>query len=161
MTTEPALSFRAVPGPAFAAGCTVSTWLDVGGLSTPVGYVLIGHAPPWRPRESAESIEAGLMGMVDAMRLQPAAARVPIVGARLLIRERFAALDYGHPTFVMRLPAPGADWRRHVLAGGPVCLTIGLDPLPPGAGPDAIGAYLDRVAATNRAYMGATTRRVR
>ena len=36
MTTEPALSFRAVPGPAFAAGCTVSTCLDVGGLSPPV-----------------------------------------------------------------------------------------------------------------------------
>ncbi|APD18776.1 hypothetical protein SEA_RALEIGH_27 [Streptomyces phage Raleigh] len=161
MTTEPALSFRAVPGPGFAAGCTVSTWVDVGGLSTPVAYILIGHAPPRRPGESAESVEAGLMGMVDSMRLRPAAERVPIVGPRLLLRDRFAALDYGHPTFVLRLPATGDDWRRHVVAGGPVCVTIGLDPLPPGAGPDAVDAYLSRVAATGRAYMGATTRRVR
>jgi hypothetical protein len=159
--TEPVLSFRAVPGPGFAAGCTVSTWVHAGALAEPIAYVLLGHAPPRRPNETAESIEAGLLGMVDAMRLRPASERVPIVGARLIISGPFVALDYGHPKFVVRLPNPGAEWRRHVVAGGLVCLTIGLDPIPPGAGPDAVEAYLARVAATNRAYMGATTLRNR
>lgn len=155
--TDPALSFRAVPGPAFAAGCTVSTWVHAGALAEPVAYVLIGHAPPRRASETAESIAAGLMGMVDAMRLRPAAERVPIVGARLVTNGPLVGLDYGHPRFVMRLPTPGQEWRRHVVAGGMVCLTIGLDPVPPGAGPDAVEAYLARIVATGRAYMGATT----
>lgn len=159
MTTE--LSFRAVPGPGFAAGCTVSTWVHTGALAEPVAYVLLGHAPPRRPGETAETVETGLMGMVDAMNLRPAAERVPIVGARLILRGPFVALDYGHPNFFMRLPAPSEEWRKHVAAGGLVCLTLGLDPVPPGAGPDAVEAYLERVIATNRAYMGATTIRNR
>lgn len=159
MTTE--LSFRAVPGPGFAAGCTVSTWVHTGALAEPVAYVLLGHAPPRRPGETAETVETGLLGMVDAMNLRPAAERVPIVGARLILRGPFVALDYGHPNFFMRLPAPGEEWRKHVAAGGLVCLTLGLDPVPPGAGPDAVEAYLERVIATNRAYMGATTIRNR
>ncbi|MFE1203438.1 hypothetical protein ACFW5V_17275 [Streptomyces sp. NPDC058762] len=160
-TTDPALSFRAVPGPGFTAGCTVSTWLHAGALAPRIAYVLVAHAPARRPGESADSIEAGLMGMVDSMRLRPAAERVPIVGPRLLMRGPHVALDYGHPTYVMRLPTPGAEWRQHVAAGGLVCLTVGLDPVPPGAGPDAVEAYLDRTVAAHRAYMGATTRRAR
>ncbi|MFJ1731456.1 hypothetical protein [Streptomyces sp. NPDC088254] len=154
--TDPVLSFRAVPGPGFVAGCTVSTWLHAGALAEPVAYVLIGHAPPRRAHETAESVEAGLMGMCEGMLLRPAAERVPMVGARLVMRGPYVALDYGHPEFFMRLPAPGAEWRKHVAAGGQVCLTIGLDPIPPGAGPDAVEAYLARVTATGRAYMGAT-----
>ncbi|MEU0719035.1 hypothetical protein ABZ498_17880 [Streptomyces lavendulocolor] len=157
--TDNALTIRAVPGPGFVAGCTVSTWLHRGALAVPVAYVLIGHAPPRRATETAESVEVGLLGMVDAMRLRPAAERVPIVGARLIMRGPYVALDYGHPAYFMRLRDPGAQWRAHVRAGGHVCLTIGLDPIPPGAGPDAVGAYLDRVVATGRAYMGATTLR--
>ncbi|MEU5136680.1 hypothetical protein [Streptomyces californicus] len=159
MTTE--VSFRAVPGPGFAAGCTVSTWVHAGALADPVAYILLGHAPPRRPGETAETVEAGLMGMVDAMNLRPAAERVPIVGARLILRGPFVALDYGHPKFFMRLPTPDEEWRKHVSAGGLVCLTLALDPVPPGAGPDAVEAYLERVIATNRAYMGATTIRNR
>ncbi|MEV7996539.1 hypothetical protein AB0O67_33030 [Streptomyces sp. NPDC086077] len=159
--TDPVLSFRAVPGPGFAAGCTVSTWVRAGGLAPPIAYVLIGHAPPRRPGETAETVAAGLMGMVDAMRLRPAAERVPIVGPRLLLRGPLVALDYGHPRFLMRLPGVGANWRRHVTAGGHACVTVGLDPIPPGAGPDAVEQYLERVVATNRAYMGATTLQAR
>ncbi|WP_328361349.1 hypothetical protein OG800_26350 [Streptomyces sp. NBC_00445] len=159
--TENALTIRAVPGPGFVAGCTVSTWVHEGALAATIAYVLIGHAPPRRPGETAESVEVGLMGMVDAMRLRPAAERVPIVGARLIMRGPYVALDYGHPAYFMRLPATGANWRKHVAAGGAACLTIGLDPVPPGAGPDAVEAYLARVVATNRAYMGATTIRNR
>lgn len=155
------VTFRAVPGPRFVAGCTVSTWLHAGALALPVAYALIVHAPPQRAGETAESVEAGLLGMADAMRLRPAAERVPNVGARLIMRGPYVALDYGHPAYFMRLPTPGAEWRAHVAAGGQACLTIGLDPVPPGAGPDAVEAYLARVVATGRAYMGATAIRNR
>ncbi|MFB7452856.1 hypothetical protein [Streptomyces sp. NPDC056194] len=139
----------------------MTTWVDEGPFDTRIAYILLCHAPPRRAGETAESVEEGLMGMVDAMRLRPASERVPIIGARLTVRGPFVALDYGHPTYVLRLPATGDEWRAHVLRGGPVCLTVGLDPVPPGAGPDAIITYLDRVAASNRAYMGATTIRAR
>lgn len=155
-------TFRAVPGPGFVAGCTVSTWLDsVDALAVPVAYLLIGHAPPRRMNETPQNIEDGLMGMVDAMRLRPSAERVPMVGPRLILRGRFVLLDYGHPCFTMRLPATTPEWRAHVAAGGQVCLTVGLDEIPPGAGPDAVAAYVNRVCATGRAYMGATTFRGR
>ncbi|MGC0205209.1 hypothetical protein [Streptomyces levis] len=158
--TDPVLSFRAVPGPGFVAGCTVSTWLQTGALAEPVAHVLIGHAPPRRAHEDALSVELGLLGMVDAMRLRPAPERVPHVGDRLIMRGPYVALDYGHPNLVMRLPAP-QEWRAHVNTGGPVCLTVALDPIPPGAGPDAVEAHLERVVAIGRAYMGATALRNR
>ncbi|WP_411141405.1 hypothetical protein [Streptomyces sp. x-80] len=134
--------------------------MDVNIRSASIAYVLIGHAPPRRPEETA-AIETGLLGMVDAMRLRPAAERVPHVGDRLTLRGPVVVLDYGHPACTMQLPATGDEWRAHVSAGGRVCLAIGLDPIPPGAGPDAVEAYLARVLATGRAYMGATTIRRR
>jgi hypothetical protein len=160
--TDNTLSFRAVPGPGFTAGCLVSTWFRRESYGAPaVAYALIGHMPPRRPNETPETVEAGLLGMVDAMRLRPAAERVPHVGDRLIIRGPYVVLDYGHPEYTLRLPTPGAEWRTHVTAGGQVCVTISLDPLPPGAGPDAVEAHLGRAIAAGRAYMGATTLRAR
>ncbi|WP_199825515.1 hypothetical protein VM636_13870 [Streptomyces sp. SCSIO 75703] len=121
----------------------------------------MGHAPSRRPGETAETIETALMGMVDGTGLRPAAERGPIVGTRLLLRGPYVALDYGHPAYVMRIPAPGEEWRRHVTVSGRVCVTVGLDPIPPGAGPDALEAYLARVVTQGRASMGATTIRSR
>ncbi|MFF2651640.1 hypothetical protein [Streptomyces sp. NPDC058045] len=151
-----ALIIRAVPGPEFVPGCTVRTWLDV----TPVGpmaHILIGHRPPRRPRETAKGIEASLMGMVDGMRLRPSAERLSSVGAHLLIRSPHVALDYGHPQYLMGLAATTPEWRSHIASGWPTCVTIGLDPIPPGAGPDALDQYVERILATNRAHMGVTT----
>lgn len=160
--TDNALSFRAVPGPGFTAGCTVSTWFRRESFGAPaVAYVLICHMPPRRPNETAESVAAGLLGMVDAMRLRPAAERVPHVGDRLIMRGPYVVLDYGHPEYTLRLPTPGIEWRTHVAAGGQVCLTISLDPLPPGAGQDAVEAHLERSVATGQAFMGATAIRNR
>lgn len=160
--TNTALSFRAVPGPGFVAGCTISTWYHADQFGTPaVAYALIGHAPARRPDETPETIAAGLLGMVDAMRLQPASDRVPHVGDRLIMRGPYVALDYGHPEWTMRLPTPGQEWQTHAAAGGLVCLTISLDPLPPGAGRDAVEAHLERSVATGTAFMGATAIRNR
>ncbi|MFE4057386.1 hypothetical protein ACFXP3_14000 [Streptomyces sp. NPDC059096] len=150
------LSFRAVPGPGFAAGCTVSTWFSLRGKSAVVAYILIGHPAPRRISETVEEIETSLMGMVSAMGLRPAAERVPAIGDRLIVRGRVVGLDYGHPSFCMRLPDTGDQWRKHVAAGWPTCLTIGLDPIPSGLDSAAVDLYLDRVIAGGRAYMGAT-----
>ncbi|MFJ3497367.1 hypothetical protein ACIPPJ_27755 [Streptomyces sp. NPDC086091] len=158
---DPALSFRAVPGPGFTVGCTVSTWVHSGEWDPPVAFVLVGHPSPRRPGETAASIEAGLMGMVDAMGLRPAAERVPDVGPRLVLRGPRVVLDYGHPRYVLCLPTPGGRWRTHVATGGTVCLTVGLDPVPSGARPDAVEAYLRRVVTDGRAYVGATALRTR
>jgi hypothetical protein len=158
--TDREITFRAVPGPAFLERCTVATWLHRGALADPVAHVLIAHAPP-QGDETAASVEVGLMGMADAMLMSPAAERLSHVGDRLIVRGPFVALDYGHPTEFLGLPAPGEDWRAFVAAGGQACITIGLDPVPPGAGPDAVEAYLARVIATGRAYMGTTTIRNR
>ncbi|MGA5354064.1 hypothetical protein ACPCJU_17065 [Streptomyces thermodiastaticus] len=148
--------FLPVPGPGFIAGCTVTSWLDVHSSAGPIAYLLIGHLPPRRPGETAEHIEASLLGMADAMRLRPAAERVPDIGPRLVMRGPYVSLDYGHPAYFMRIPTPPAEWRTHLAHGGPACLTIGLDPMAPGAGPDALGAYIARITVTGRAYMGAT-----
>ncbi|MFI5993178.1 hypothetical protein ACIBAC_15250 [Streptomyces sp. NPDC051362] len=153
--TNKEITFRAVPGPAFVERLTVATWLDVQSLDFPVAHVLISHAPR-QEGETAESVEDGLLGMVDAMGMRPAAEGVPDVGARLIMGEASSAVDYGHPTDFLALPEPLANWRTYVIAGGPACLTIILDAMPPGAGPDAVEARLARAFSNGRAYMGAT-----
>ncbi|MER8042604.1 hypothetical protein [Streptomyces sp. NPDC094032] len=165
MTSAPKSSppIRAVPGLGFVAGCVISTWIDAATLATrtPVAYILIAHVPPRRPGETTESIEEGLMGMVDGMKLRPASERVPITGARLGIRGPFVALDYGNPGGTIRLPRTEEAWRAHALRGSPVCIAVGLDPIPPGASQDTVGDYLARVSAADRLYLGATTVRAR
>ncbi|MEV5673527.1 MULTISPECIES: hypothetical protein [Streptomyces] len=161
MTGTPPV-IRAIPGPGFVATLLVSSWLDtVRGAGEAVPWLLLGHAGPRRNGETLETVEDGLLGMVAAMRLSPAAERVPAIGARLLIGGRLTALDYGHPTCVLRIPSPGAEWREAVARGAQACVTLLLDPLPPGAGPDAIGAIIDRCTASGRVFMGATTARGR
>ncbi|MFB8415459.1 hypothetical protein ACFC63_08080 [Streptomyces albidoflavus] len=140
----------------------MSTWIDSGGLaSVPIAHLLIGHHPPRRGCDTVDTIEAGLLGMADAMHLRPAAERVPHIGDRLVARGRFVVLDYGHPEYSLRLPSPNRLWRSHLDSRGPVCLTIGLDPMPPGMGEDAIRDYLIRTSTAGRAYMGATSLRTR
>ncbi|MFG2224833.1 hypothetical protein [Streptomyces sp. NPDC048644] len=150
---------RPVPGPAFLAGCAVSTWLDTTPHAEPVGALLIGHVPGRRRGETPAAVETALLGMADAMALRPAAEPLPGIGARLLMNGSLVALDYGHPAHALRLPRPEPGWLDHVARGGPVHLTVGLDPLPPGAGPDAIEAYLHRIVATGRAHRGVTALR--
>ncbi|MFI7102855.1 hypothetical protein ACIBK8_26270 [Streptomyces sp. NPDC050161] len=159
MLTPGRLTIRPVPGPAFLSGCAVSTWLDTASPGDPVGALLIGHVPRPRRAETPATVGAALLGMADAMALRPAAEPLSGVDARLLVNGSLVALDYGHPVHALRLPSPGPGWREHVAGGGPVCVTVGLDPLPPGAGPDAIEAYLQRIVATGCAYRGMTALR--
>ncbi|MET9253735.1 hypothetical protein [Streptomyces sp. NPDC003717] len=93
--------------------------------------------------------------MSTAMGLRPVSEPLPFVGRRLTMRGPTVTLDYGHPMVTLRLPPPGLEWRDHLAARAPACITVGLDPLPPGAGADAIEAYLERIIHTGRARMGA------
>ncbi|MFE0762636.1 hypothetical protein [Streptomyces smyrnaeus] len=155
LTPEP-VTIRAVPGPGFIAGCTVTTWLQPQSPAGPLALLLLGHAPARRPGETPESVETGLLGIVDALGLRPPADPLPDIGARLTLSGGMVALDIGHPAYSLRLPPTGRDWRAHLADGGAACLLIGLDPIPPGAGPDAIDAYVSRTTATDRARIGAT-----
>lgn len=158
LTPAPGAPVRPIPGPGFIAACAVSTWVDSHSsvVAGHLAWLLIGHAPARRQGETAENIEDGLLGMAAAMRLRPAEERVPHVGERLIMRRAVVALDYGHPEYVMRIPHPGDGWRAHAACGLPVCVALGLDPIPPGAGAEIIERYLHRGAADGRVLMGAT-----
>ncbi|MGW8399631.1 hypothetical protein ACWGLP_23575 [Streptomyces lydicus] len=156
---------RAVPGPGFIARVVVSTWIESvrNAEDGAVPWMLIGHPPPRPLVETIESIEDGLLGMADAMQLTLPIAlstgRVPDIGDRLLIDGRITALDYGHPICVLGMPTPSAHWRELVARGGHAGVTICLDPIPPGAGRDAVEALLARSIANGRALMGAASAR--
>ncbi|MFH8340261.1 hypothetical protein [Streptomyces sp. AM6-12] len=139
--TDAGPTIRAVPGLDFIAGCIVSTWLDT------AAFLMIGHPPPRCPGETAESIEVGLIGMVDAMGLRSAPETVSTVGPRIVMRGAYVVLDYGHPKPFVQVPDPGDAWRSHVNRGYPALLIVALDPIPPGAGPDALAHYPDRVVS--------------
>ncbi|MEV0279931.1 hypothetical protein AB0I22_26560 [Streptomyces sp. NPDC050610] len=160
-----------VPGPGFVAGLVVSSWLDASptGDSDPttgdVAWLLIAHPPPRRHVETFRTIEAGLRALVAGMGLLPAAERVPGIGDRLMIRGPVVALDYGHDEYLLRLPAPGREWRDRVGRGGQVCVAVVLDPLRPATEREtereAVNAHLRRSAAAGRAFMGVTRARHR
>lgn len=163
MTDQTASAVRPIPGPDFIARCTMTTWVDTDSsvMAGPLGWLLLGHAPLRTPDETPEGVTNGLLGMADAMRLRPAAQRVPHVGNLLIMRRDIVALDYGHPEYVMRIPEPGDQWRAHAALGRPVCIALGLDPIPPGAGAEIIDRYIQNGAATGRVHMGATGVRTR
>jgi hypothetical protein len=116
-----------------------------------LAWLLLGHAPPRRPDETAEGIEDGPLGMAGAMRLRPAGERVPHVGDRLITRREIAALGYGHDEHVMRPPHPGNEWCVHAARGLPVRIALGLDPRA-----DAVDAYIRQAAARGTVLLGAT-----
>ncbi|GAB2783066.1 hypothetical protein [Streptomyces daliensis] len=156
MLTPKPVTIRAVPAPGFIAGCTASMWIESHSPAGRVAFLLIGHAPARRPGETPENIEAGLLGMVDALDLRPPAEHLPDTGSRLVMTGDVITFDYGHPSFTLCLPPTGRAWRSHLADDGPVCVLVGLDPVPPGAGPDAINAYVSRTIATGRVRMGVT-----
>ncbi|WP_344567237.1 hypothetical protein [Streptomyces axinellae] len=134
----------------------MSTWLVPDSPAGALAVLLIGHAPARRTGETAETIETGLLGIADALGLQPPSEPLPDTGARLTRGRALVTFDYGHPAYSLHLPPTGPEWRAHLADGGPACVLIGLDPVPPGASPDAMDDYLSRIIATGRVRMGVT-----
>ncbi|MFM9445295.1 ATP-binding protein [Streptomyces acidiscabies] len=143
------------PGAGFVAGLAVLTWLDF----TPAGvtpWLLIGHPPPYRPTETAESVEEGLRAIAVGLRLRPAAERVPDIGDRLRLGGRTVALDYGHDHCLLHVPDADEKWRAHVAQGSRVRLAVCLDALPVGIGIEDAARLVQRAGAEGRVLVGAT-----
>ncbi|APD18557.1 hypothetical protein SEA_PICARD_27 [Streptomyces phage Picard] len=155
------MTIRPVPGPGFVATLLTTTWLDSTEDAGDVAWLFIAHAGPRRNGETTETIETNLLGMVDALQLAPMSETLPDVGARILLRDGAAALHYGHPTTVLRLPRASRRWMSHLALGNASAIALGLDPIPPGTGLDGIEEYLHRSGSAGRVYMGATTVRRR
>ncbi|MEV7281027.1 hypothetical protein [Streptomyces sp. NPDC093111] len=149
-------TFRPIPGPGFVATLLTSTWLTTPEDADPLGWLLVAHAGARRAGETPQSVEASLMGMAETLCLAPAARTLRNCGERLIVRAGAAALHYGHPTTVLRLSHTARSWMTHVSRGGPVVIALGLDPIPPGAGRDAVEEYLHRAARAGRVHLGAT-----
>lgn len=112
MTGTPPV-IRAIPGPGFVATLLVSSWLDtVRGAGEAVPWLLLGHAGPRRNGETLETVEDGLLGMVAAMRLSPAAERVLTIGARLLIGGALRPSTTGTPRAYSGFPRRGRNGAR-------------------------------------------------
>ncbi|MEV8626501.1 hypothetical protein [Streptomyces sp. NPDC051079] len=94
--------------------------------------------------------------MVHALGLAPASENLPDTGGRLLVSRTGASLHYGHPMSVLRLPHTSRPWIVHAALGGSTVIALGLDPIPPGSGRDAIEEYLHRSSKAGRLYTGAT-----
>ncbi|MEU6441335.1 hypothetical protein [Streptomyces sp. NPDC047046] len=147
----------AAPGPGFTATCTVAAWLNPL-LGKTVAYLLVSHKAPRWPGETAVGIERDLRALAASMSLSPASDRVPSIGPRLQLRPGVLVLDYGHPRgWMLRAAPPAQPWRRHLLAGGEVCVIVSLDPPPEGDDAEVIERHLTRTVKADRAFMGYTS----
>ncbi|MFE4593916.1 hypothetical protein [Streptomyces laurentii] len=161
---EQLAAHRPVPGPGFVTTLLTSTWLDATSDAAPLAWLLVAHAGPWhddQAAETSETVEPRLMGMVDSLGLAPASKPLPHIGGRVIVRASTAALYYGHPMTVLRLPHASRRWRSHLALGGTAVIALGLDPLAPGTGRDGIEAYLHRGSAADRLYLGTAALRRR
>ncbi|MEU3075034.1 hypothetical protein [Streptomyces laurentii] len=127
----------------------------------PLAWLFIGHPGPRRNGETPTTVETGLLDMAHALCLAPASQKTPNIGGRVMLRAGTAALSYGHPTTVMRLPPTSRQWMSHIALGGLAVVALGLDPIPPGTGQDGIDEYMHRTGIRDRLYMGMTSLRRR
>ncbi|MEU8586921.1 hypothetical protein AB0C59_07930 [Streptomyces sp. NPDC048664] len=129
-------------------------WIDVT-VNGPLAFLMLVHPPARRQDETAETIEADMRGLADALDLAPASAKIPDLGSRLRIRGRGTALlDVRGCDFMLKAPV-GPLWCAFVAPGGPVVIALGLDPLGNGT-EQAVEAYLAAGTRADRLLLGAT-----
>ncbi|MFE4333968.1 hypothetical protein ACFRQM_32500 [Streptomyces sp. NPDC056831] len=113
------------PGPGFVATVAAAT-----GIHRADGYdlaqLLITHPGPRRMNETTETVMDGMRRLATALHLGPGEQDPPVIGAQLMIRRGYAALDYGHDQYVMTIPTPSQDWLALVGHGAlcRICLVI-------------------------------------
>lgn len=123
------LSIKTTPGLAFLANVAFAHGMLHEGTG-PVAQLLIVHAPPRRVGETAEWITANMRALSDCLCLGPVRDTPRYVGSRLSLRGETVELDYGDHWWSLRIPGTGPAWRRHVAGGGPVRLTLSVEPTP-------------------------------
>ncbi|MGW1194591.1 hypothetical protein ACWD4B_01830 [Streptomyces sp. NPDC002536] len=142
--------------PGLLCSVVVSTWVE-DTAAGPVAFLLIGHPPARRQGETAESIEQQMLGLSAALDLTEPCETLRHVGNRvILLGVSGALLTIAGAPYSLRLPPVGAEWSRMVSEGTPVCILLGLDPIPPHAGERATQEYLGHGLSHNRIRMGAT-----
>ncbi|MFF7234387.1 hypothetical protein [Streptomyces sioyaensis] len=107
------------PGPGFVASVGAAT-----GIHRAEGYdlaqLLITHPGPRRLNETPATVEDGMRRLATALHLGPGDEQPPVIGARLMIRREYVALDYGHDRYVMTIPSPSQDWLA-LMGHGALC----------------------------------------
>lgn len=134
----------------------VSTWVE-GTAAGPVAFLLIGHPPVRRQGETAESIERQMLGLSAALDLTGPSEPMRHVGSCVvLLGTSGALLSITGAPYSLRLPPVGAEWSRVVSEGAPVCILLGLDPIPLYSDEKATKEHLGLWLAHDRIRMGAT-----
>lgn len=139
-----------VPTAEFFGSLVVSTVLQ----RTSVGlaaFVVVGHPV------AGAGCEPQLVGLAGALGLRPSSERLASAGRRVVVCGSRVLLVPDRVDRLLGLPPVGERWLRFVAEGGPVCVVLGLDPLPPDADRPALRRYLADAAAHGRAHLGIAT----
>ena len=107
----------------------------------PVAQLLAYYGPPRLENENVDSIREGMQAFADALYLGPYDGPPPHIGHRIRIRQGTPWLDYGDGERRLALPA-ARSWLDVVEAGGPVRISVVLDPLGSGSGQAAIAEHV-------------------
>ncbi len=156
---NPAARVTVLPPPTAGLLCTVNaaSWVEKT-TTGPMGYLFISHPPARRCNEDPGTIERNMRGLGLALGgLRPTFEKVKYTGNRIALlggTSMRALLMLDDNPNVLRLPPAPADWIRHVADGGPVCLILGLTPVPPLADHEKVSAYASAIVAWDRALTG-------
>ncbi|MCH0539092.1 hypothetical protein I3F58_05880 [Streptomyces sp. MUM 203J] len=134
------------PGPEALDGIGATSWIDhrAGGLAC---LLLTSENSTSESALRGMALGLGLAGIV--VRPVPVAAH-----GRVLMRGKMADLDYGHDSCLLQVPTSDPLWLARASTLGAVRVTVGLDPLTPGADREAVGAYLRRAREKGHAFSG-------
>ncbi|MDT0451963.1 hypothetical protein [Streptomyces hesseae] len=154
LASPPSRGLGVTPG--LLCSVVVSTWVE-DTAAGPVAFLLIGHPPARRQGETAESIEQQMLGLSAALGLTGSSEPMRHVGSRvILLGASGALLSITGAPYSLRLPPVGAEWSRMVGEGAPVCILLGLDPIPPYSDEKATQEHLSLWLSHDRIRMGAT-----
>lgn len=148
------------PGPGFVATVAAATGIRRAAESD-FAQLLITHPGPRRPHETMGTIADGMRRLATALHLGPADQPPPVIGARIVIRREYVALDYGHDQYVMTIPSPSQDWLAVVQHGSLCRICLVLAPLALTADQAETDAHLRASHANGHVLWGTTYARHR
>ncbi|WP_406321069.1 hypothetical protein [Streptomyces sp. NBC_00519] len=142
------------PSAGLLASVVMATWLEQTAAG-PVAFLLIAHPPIRRQNETEERIEQQMRGLAEALGLGESHDKMRDAGPRVWLRgQSGAAISLDGTRLAVQLPPVGTQWSTFVAAGGPVCIVVGLDPLPAGAPREVVEQYLADALSYGRSLIG-------
>ncbi|MCX5321836.1 hypothetical protein [Streptomyces sp. NBC_00120] len=139
-----------VPTPGLIASLSVRPWIDHTTDGTRFAPVLITHPPARRDADTAAAISQRMLSVARALGAKPPRATLPNVGARVAVHNRvvLVRLDDSEHMLMMR----AGRWAQVIVELGQVLLTVGLDPLSPGACGADVDEYIECSRKADRLY---------